>query len=436
MSNGERVKGPDLRRITLGWLRILLAFMVIDEHYGYFEGLFDWFVKKQGLSLHFRFVSDGDIAVTGFFIMSGFLVAEILENKYPSNSAKDFLHFVASRYLRIYPLYLFVFFIYVLFIKGGEISWDKIALNVLLIPYGFLDLFSKDHLFNHIILAPAWTLSLDLVFYPIGYLFYKNRKFLLVAFSALLLYFCFVWLIAPASSGTVLYSEDSWWNDHVYSTIEPNLFAFLSGMLSRMYLKTLKIPPSLLCLSFLTLFYVCYIPYGVSYFGSHFMGQASLLVMITALARNGYSKKESFLGSLTYSTYLIHLPVLIVASRIAHLQGLARFIPLGITLALSLIVARFIEEDIVEKSRKKWLNSWKPSGSEVVMKSVGYSYIVLAILFLSMTFYSSHYLNIIHLQNCSVPQGGRPIVMTAPCSIRVPDSSFGPSLGGKGKRHR
>jgi len=210
-----------LRKITLGWLRILLALMVIDEHYGYFEGLFDWFVKKQGLSLHFSFVSDGDIAVTGFFIMSGFLVAEMLESKYPSNSAKDFLHFVASRYLRIYPLYLFVFSIYVLFIKGGEITWDKIALNALLIPYGFLDLFSKDHLFNHIILTPAWTLSLDLVFYPIGYLFYKNRKFLLAAFSALILYFCLIWFIAPASSGTVLYSEDSWWNDHVYSTIEP-----------------------------------------------------------------------------------------------------------------------------------------------------------------------------------------------------------------------
>ena len=53
-------------KITLGWLRILLALMVIDEHYGYFEGLFDWFVKKQGLSLHLSFVSDGDIAVTGF----------------------------------------------------------------------------------------------------------------------------------------------------------------------------------------------------------------------------------------------------------------------------------------------------------------------------------------------------------------------------------
>jgi len=395
-----------LRRITLGWLRILFAFMVIDEHYGYFEGLFDWFVKKQGLSLHFSFVSDGDIAVTGFFIMSGFLVAEMLESKYPSTSAKDFLHFVASRYLRIYPLYLFVFFIYVLFIEGGEISWDKIALNALLIPYGFLDLFSKDHLFNHIILAPAWTLSLDLVFYPIGYLFYKNRKFLLAAFSALILYFCLIWFIAPASSGTVLYSEDSWWNDHVYSTIEPNLFAFLSGMLSRMYLKTLKIPTSLLCLSFLVMLYVCYMPYGVSYFGSHFIGQTSLLVIISAIARNGYSKEESFLGSLTYSIYLIHLPVLIVVSHVAHLEGLASFIPLGISLALSLIVAWFIEEDIVERSRKKWLNSWKPSGARAVMKSGGYSYMVLAILFLSMTFYSRDYLNIIHLQNSASPREG------------------------------
>lgn len=49
-SIGNGIKEPDLGKITLGWLRILLALMVIDEHYGYFEGLFDWFVKKQGLS--------------------------------------------------------------------------------------------------------------------------------------------------------------------------------------------------------------------------------------------------------------------------------------------------------------------------------------------------------------------------------------------------
>ena len=385
-----------MKKITLGWLRILLALMVIDEHYGYFEGLFDWFVKKLGISLHFSFVSDGDIGVTGFFIMSGFLVAEILENKYPSNSGKDFLHFVASRYLRIYPLYLFVFSIYLLFIvKVGE-GWGKIALNALLVPYGLFDLFSRDHLFKHLILPPAWTLSLDLVFYPIGYLLYKKRNFLLLSFSALTLYFSFVWFISPANTGTILYSEKSWWNDHVYSTLEPNLFAFLSGMLSRMYLKVSRIPESLVYLSFLALLYVCYIPYGVSYFGSHFIGQVSLLVIISDLAKNGYSRKESFLGSLTYSTYLIHLPILLLISGIVSLEGIYRLIPLAITIIFSFIVAKCIEEDIVEKLRKKWLFSWKPTGSQEVMRSSGYNFIIFLLLISSMVFYSDQYFRIIH----------------------------------------
>lgn len=388
-----------MKKITLGWLRILLALMVIDEHYGYFEGLFDWFVKKLGISLHFSFVSDGDIGVTGFFIMSGFLVAEILENKYPSNSGKDFLHFVASRYLRIYPLYLFVFSIYLLFIvKDGE-GWGKIVLNALLIPYGLFDLFSRDHLFKHLILTPAWTLSLDLVFYPIGYLLYKNRNFLLLFFSALILYFSFVWFISPASTGTVLYSEKSWWNDHVYSTLEPNLFAFLSGMLSRIYLKASRIPESLVYISLLALLYVCYIPYGVSYFGSHFIGQVSLLVIISALAKNGYSSKESFLGSLTYSTYLIHLPIMLIVSGIVSLKGIYRLIPLAITIIFSFIVAKFIEEDIVERLRKKWLFSWKPTGSKEVMRSSSYNCIIFLLLISSMVFYSDQYLWIIHHRN-------------------------------------
>ncbi|MHB8422961.1 MAG: acyltransferase family protein [Leptospirales bacterium] len=392
-----------MKKITLGWVRVLLALMVIDEHYGYFEHLFDWLVKKEGLTLHFSFVSDGDLGVTGFFIMSGFLVAEILENKYPSNSWKDFLHFVSSRYLRIFPLYLFVFCIYLLFIAAKGASWEKIALNAFLLPYGFSDFFSTDHLFDHILLTPAWTLSLDLVFYPIGYLFYKNRRFLLVSISALILYFCFVWFISPSESGTIRYNENSWWNNQVYSTAEPGLFAFLSGMFSRIFLKAVRIPVSLVTLSFLLLFYVCYIPYGISYFGSHFLGQASLLVIITAFARNGYSKEESFLGSLTYSTYLIHLPIFLVVSRIAPLEGISRLIPLAITLVFSLIVARLIEEELVERSRKKWLNSWKPTGTRTIMKSAGYNYLILALLFFSMAFYSHHYLDILRLPSLHPP---------------------------------
>ena len=127
--------------------------------------------------------------------------------------------------------------------------------------------------------------------------------------------------------------------------------------------------------------------------------------MITAFARNGYSKEESFLGSLTYSIYLIHLPVLIVVSRIAYLEGMLRLIPFGITLGLSLIVARFIEEDIVERSRKKWLNSWKPDGEGTMMRSGRYPIIVFALLVLGMGFYSNYCLKMIHLQNCSEPQG-------------------------------
>ncbi len=346
--------------VTLGWLRVLLALMVIDEHYGFFERLFDGVVKKVGGTLHFSFVSDGDIGVTGFFIMSGFLIAEILETRYPSHSGKDFLHFVVSRYLRIFPLYLLVFSTYLLLVVEQEAGWKKIALNVLLVPYGVYDFFATDHLFNHILLTPAWTLSLDLVFYPIGYLLFKNRILLLGYFGTLVGYLCWIWVISPSEGGSVFYSEQSWWNDHVYSTAEPNLFSFLSGMLARIILNKVRIPPAIIYLALGALVYVCYLPYGISYFGGHFLGQAALVVIITALARNGSSKMESFLGSLTYSTYLIHLPVLLAVGRLVRPPGPDRLVALAVTIVLSFLVAKFIEEDIVERCRKKWLNGWKP----------------------------------------------------------------------------
>ena len=106
---------------TLAWLRVFLALLVVVGHYG----IYKWFYDK--IAIHFSIHSpalleitagdlSGRVAVSGFFIISGYLVAQILQNKYKESSAQGLLHFIISRSVRLYPLYIIVLTLY--FIVG------------------------------------------------------------------------------------------------------------------------------------------------------------------------------------------------------------------------------------------------------------------------------------------------------------------------------
>ena len=121
-----------INKISLGYLRVILAFTVMFIHYG--------IVKSTTMST----VSPGAIAVVGFFTISGYLVYKILDGgRYGSASFKDFLIFVESRYLRIYPLYIFVgtFFLLVYFFLGQRYSFLHIFSWLSLIPVGYMTSF-------------------------------------------------------------------------------------------------------------------------------------------------------------------------------------------------------------------------------------------------------------------------------------------------------
>lgn len=380
---------------TLGWLRILLAGMVVDLHYGYFAYLYDMLSRKMHLHAALQFCGDGNIAVVGFFVMSGFLVAEILEHKYPSHSVADFLHFTTSRYFRIFPLYWLVFAV------TGLIAWAILPVSVTaasvvadgsLLPYGLYDFFAARHWFDGMLIVPAWSLSLDLVFYPIGYLFYKDRRFLHAGIVLLMGYLILVAIFAQQSNAFVApagqFSTHSWWHDEFYMTILPNLLAYFMGMFARSSGKFV-LPAWALPVSVGVILYVCYLPFGLSPFAQEGVALLAFVALIMRLAQNGRAKKESLMSSFTYALYLVHWPVKIVLLHYFNFYAnfVTRSVPLLISLVLAGWLAMYVEEGIVEPARRRWLASWKPIDDGRIYDAKWLQYGSFALMASSVLFY-------------------------------------------------
>ncbi len=145
-----------------GTFRFLLAIFVLLSHTSFYKP--------------FR-VEWGVWAVVNFFMLSGYVMAAIVETYYP-RLGKPVIHFYIDRFLRIYPQYFFWLLLTALilpflrpsltyqtsFISGAN-DLIPYLLNVLVIP---LNYFSFSSNIEHFTLVPnAWSLALEEQFYLI-----------------------------------------------------------------------------------------------------------------------------------------------------------------------------------------------------------------------------------------------------------------------------
>jgi peptidoglycan/LPS O-acetylase OafA/YrhL len=235
----------------MGLLRFLLAIAVLARHPG----------PVLGLNL-----GDGRIAVQSFFMISGFHMALVLNEKYvPPQST--YALFLGNRALRLFPAYLLVLFLTLAaFVTGlwtpagnfgfatasghallPPLTWLVIGLSNLLILgqdlFMFLGISPGDgHLqftahyktaspapWQFLLIPQAWSVSIELMFYAVAPFLVRRRPNIILAI-----------MLASLGVRILMYAKFHLYRDPWSDRFFPSeIFFFMAGALGyRAYLKT------------------------------------------------------------------------------------------------------------------------------------------------------------------------------------------------------
>src|SRR5579863_1890587 len=128
----------------MGILRMLLAIVVVIEHCGGFSG--------------FNYINS-TIAIQSFFIISGFYMSIIINEKYNGHNAYKL--FISNRFLRLFPIYTCIAIITFVVAYFYNASGYR---QVIFSDFGNLTLFSKMYVvfINLFIVGQDTTLFLGL----------------------------------------------------------------------------------------------------------------------------------------------------------------------------------------------------------------------------------------------------------------------------------
>ena len=283
----------------MGILRTILAIAVVVFHS----------YKLFGLRL-----CGGQVAVQSFYMISGFYMALILNEKYTGKGY--YLTFIKSRFYRIYPVYWLVLLCAVLVSVIGYYGFDKpyylgryisnkdclsfttilyfafenlVIIGQDILYFLKLDEFCKPELtyhalsfkhtgYQYLFVPQAWSISIECLFYLLApFMVTKKIKWqlLIIGLSLWLRYFY----------ATSLYlSFDPW----TYRFFPFELAFFLAGSLAYRYYKTLQLKQ---------------IPHGVGY---------TLLILLVILIA-GFDEivmNETLKNYTFYAVFLVSLPFL------------------------------------------------------------------------------------------------------------------------------
>jgi peptidoglycan/LPS O-acetylase OafA/YrhL len=329
----------------------------------------------------------GGEAVQIFYMISGFLIALILRGKYADSANGNWI-FYSNRAAKIFVPYLTLlgatvalsalFYVFTgnavslnsFVVEGSTMSlgtWLFAVLTNLLIlgqEWAFLLIYRSGELFFSLhaldqpqnaaqftIIAPAWSLSIELAFYAIAP-FILRRNFWVIAAVA----FASCWLRFEAY-GRGYYSAAT---DCRFFPFELSLFLF--GSLSYFLYDLLKrrglFHPALsACLTGLLVAMVAFHPRWVDIKPYQFYVLVALL--LPALFDFGVRHKwDRWMGELSYPLYLVHWPILTLGfaiSGLPHMGALtqSQAYPYAL-IAISLVASNAINHLIVNP-----IDSWR-----------------------------------------------------------------------------
>ena len=257
-----------------GYLRFILANIVLLSHTG---------LTPEWGNL-------GATSVTIFYMLSGFVITNILNN-FSKKKERIIDNFYIDRVFRIFPLYIIILILYSIYLLKFDLNFSIISFlqNLILIPCNYI----KDP-----IIPVSWSLALEFQMFIIMPFLHKNRVlFYMLGFISMVIFFM----------SNLSYLDKYSWG---YYKLPGVIFIFLTGSIiakSKKNIIEICLPISISVISFvgLLLIELGFIERGG--FQSEVLLGTSLGVPLIMLLKG--SKKliyNSELGSMSYSIFLIH----------------------------------------------------------------------------------------------------------------------------------
>lgn len=356
----------------MGFIRILLALIVVVSHT---DSLFG-----------FTFVG-GKIAVQTFYIISGFYMALILNEKYIgfNNSYKLYL---TNRLIRLYPIYWVVLLLIIIpslaygIYNGGENFaflnnfvdyYDTLSIgSFVTLVFSNIFIFFQDALlffevnlqtgslffqpkynskalngFDFALIPQAWTVSLELMFYIIAPFIVKRKTIIICVIFTLL-------LVLRIIIHDLLLINYTPWNFRFFPI---ELTYFLAGVLSYKIYKTTIITKSSsklnkLIFIFILLIILCYdvikIPLKNELFFVFFFLAIPFIFKLTKK-----SKFDRYIGELSYPVYIVHMVLVSLYKYFENYFSFNKCVTIIICSLFASIILKHIISDKIEVYRQK-----------------------------------------------------------------------------------
>jgi exopolysaccharide production protein ExoZ len=343
-SIGTLDRRQDLRSLQV--LRGLAALAVLALHLS--------IVTEHALRLpgYLPRLTLGEAGVDLFFVISGFIMVHASAGSFGQHRAP--VAFLARRIVRIVPLYWAVSgFLLAAFVARSadlatlDLSWPAIAASFVFVP------FERPSGLTWPLLQVGWTLNFEMFFYVVfAAALVLRRTAAVAAVSALF-----------AAMVAVRFTADRWpvWFEFLS---RPIILEFCFGMVIALAVaRGWRLRPAVAvgliaaaCASFLATIPFDVEPWRVIVWGipaAVILASAVSLEGKFALAWRGFTQ----LGDASYSLYLVHLPVMLSASRV-----LQRFVDPAaapwlciILLAVIPVAAAFVTYLLFERPVTRWL---------------------------------------------------------------------------------
>jgi peptidoglycan/LPS O-acetylase OafA/YrhL len=371
----------------MGVLRLFLAVSVLVLHLRWGRGVF-------GLTL-----LNGTLAVECFFVISGFYMALVLNEKY--NYLGSYWDFIQQRFLRLYPLYLLSLIL--LLAAEGLVTyvtsqpcgifqtwtntphWTNpltscfcVLVNITMLGLDSLRFLNEDLATgqlslappgpgrnwgtDYIVNAPSWTLAVEMTFYLLAP-FLVRRSFKLqagVLLASLALRSAFFWTLGPMDSGR--------WT---YSFFPSVLCFFMAGSLGYRVYKSYGAEMQKFAASHAWIFWVFFafmldpgrLPLKDYYFWIFSPLSVVMVPLLFAYTRN--NKRDRLIGELSFPFYLVHFPVVAIVELFLHGKYTFLFGPLSIviTFGVAYFLYRVVEAR-TEHFRERLFQKRRPAKNQ------------------------------------------------------------------------